>query len=188
MKMKNVKITVISNKSSTYFLPILNALVNFKFLHLLRNSYVANNEEEGAFSVLYKWSGKPDFTSYEEELMGHTLFVGHEDYGDHVLYKFKLPENAQKLMKLFVQGKYSEYPNEVKVQIRDFVQLRGFSNYDRIYRIMQKDDELRKQMESELRTPISPNAELSSPPDMDAENFSNSLEYINLEDNNPEFD
>lgn len=187
MKIRNVKITVHSTKSSTYFLPILNALVNFKFLHLLRNSYVINNEEEGAFSVLYKWSGKPDFTSFEEELMNHTLFVGHEDYGDHVLYKFKLPENASKLLKLFIKGKYSEYPDETKIAIRDFVQLRGFSNYDRIYRIMNKDEQIRKEMESQLGNEIVPGSELSSPPDMQTENFSNYLEYINLDNNEPEF-
>lgn len=186
MKINNVKITVTSNKSSTYFLPILHGLVNFKFLHLLRNSYVMNNEDEKAFSVLYKWSGKQDFTSYEEELMSHTLFVGHEDYGDHVLYKFKLPENASKLLKLFIDGKYSEYPYETKVAIRDFVQLRGFSNYDRIYRILNRDENIRKQMESELKTTIPVHAELSSPPDMNTENFQNSIQYIDI-NNNPEF-
>ncbi len=136
--------------------------------------------------MLYQWSGKQDFTSYEEELMNHTLFVGHEDYGDHVLYKFKLPENAQKLLKLFIEGKYSEYPYESKIAIRDFVQLRGFSNYDRIYKILNREESVRKQMEFELKTTIPPYAELSSPPDMDAENFSNSVQYIDI-NNNPEF-
>ncbi len=187
MKIRNVKVNVIPNKSSTYFLPILNMLVNFKFLHLLRNSYVVNNLEEGAFSVLYQWNGKPDFTKYEEELMNHTLFVGHEDYGDYVLYKFKLPENSKKLLRLFIDGKYSEYPDEIKVAIRDFIESRGFMNYDRIYKILNKDEETRKQMEKQLGSPIAPTAELSSPPDMEAENFSNSLEYINI-DNDPKFD
>lgn len=186
MKIRNVKVNVIPNKSSTYFLPILDAIVKFKFLHLLRNSYVFNNPEEGAFSVLYQWSGKPEFAKYEEELMNHTLFIGHEDYGEYVLYKFKLPENASKLLKIFIEGKYSQYPEEVKTTIRDFVQVRGFSNYYRIYCIMQKDEDIRKDMERQLGIKISPDAELSSPPDMEAENFQNSLTWIDIS-TNPEF-
>ena len=46
MKIKNVKLTIVPTKSSTYFLPILDSIINFKFLHLLKNSYVVNSIEE----------------------------------------------------------------------------------------------------------------------------------------------
>ena len=186
MKINNVKITVIPTKSSTYFLPVLDSLVDFKFLHLLRNSYVINNEEEKAFSVLYQWNGGIEFTSYEEELMNHTLFIGHEDYGQYVLYKFRLPENAAKILKLFIAGKYSDYPYEIKNLVRDFVKARGFSNYDRIFQILNREDSIRLQMEKDLGITISPHAELSSPPEMDTENFSNYVTQIDI-NSNPEF-
>lgn len=186
MRIKNVKVNIVPTKSSTYFLPILNSIVNFKFLNLLQNSYVMNNKEEGAFSVLYKWSGKQEFTKYEEELMKHHLFVGHEDYGEYVLYKFKLPKNAQNILKLFIAGKYSEYPYESKIAIYDFLKARGFMNSDKIYKILNKDEGLRIQMEKELGAPIPKGNELSSIPDMDSENFENSVQWLNI-DNTTEF-
>lgn len=178
MKIRNVRLTITPTKSSTYFLPILNSLINFKFLHLLQNSYVMNSVEEGCFSVLYKWNGKPDFTEWETELMNHHLFIGHEDYDEFVLYKFKLPKNAQELLKLFIQGKYSEYPDSAKTAIKSFLDSRGFLNADKIFRIMNLDEDLRLQMQRDSGTTIPKGNELSTPPDINAENFMNSVKFL----------
>jgi len=178
MKIKNVRLTITPTKSSTYFLPILNSLINFKFLHLLQNSYIMNSIEEGCFSVLYKWNGKPDFTEWETELMNHHLFIGHEDYDEYVLYKFKLPKNAQELLKLFIQGKYSEYPDIAKNAVKSFLESRGFLNADKIFRIMNLDEDLRLQMQRDSGTTIPKGNELSTPPDIEAENFMNSVKFL----------
>ncbi len=178
MKIKNVRLTIVPTKSSTYFLPILDLLINFKFLHLLQNSYVMNSQEEGCFSVLYKWNGKPCFTEWEAELMTHHLFVGHEDYDEYVLYKFKLPKNSQEILKLFLQGKYSQYPESAKDAVKDFLERRGFLNAEKIFKIMNLDEGLRIQMQRDLLTSVPIGSELSTPPDINAENFLNSVKFL----------
>jgi hypothetical protein len=178
MKIKNVRLTIVPTKSSTYFLPILNSLVNFKFLHLLQNSYVMNSVEEGCFSVLYKWSGKPEFTDWESELMQHHLFVGHEDYDEYVLYKFKLPKNSQDILKLFIQGNYSKYPDSAKEAVKSFIESRGFANADKIFKIMNLDENLRLQMQKDSGNIIPVGSELSAPPDINSETFLNSVKFL----------
>jgi hypothetical protein len=178
MKIKNVRLNIVPTKSSTYFLPILDSLINFKFIHLLQNSYVMNDEKEGCFSVLYKWNGKPEFTEWEKNLMENHLFVGHEDYDEYVLYKFKLPKNSQDILKLFVEGKYSKYPDHSKEAIKSFLEKRGFLNADKIFRIMNLDENLRLQMQRDSGSIIQKGQELSAPPDMNSENFLNSVKFL----------
>jgi len=178
MKIKNVRLNIVPTKSSTYFLPILDSLINFKFLHLLQNSYVMNSIEEGYFSVLYKWNGKPEFTEWESELMEHHLFVGHEDYDEYVLYKFKLPKNSQEILKLFIHGKYSKYPDSSKNDVKSFIEKRGFVNAEKIFKIMNLDETLRLQMQKDLGVPIPIGSELSTPPDINSENFLNSVKFL----------
>jgi len=178
MKIKNVRLNIVPTKSSTYFLPILDSLINFKFLHLLQNSYVMNSIEEGYFSVLYKWNGKPEFTEWESELMEHHLFVGHEDYDEYVLYKFKLPKNSQEILKLFIHGKYSKYPDSSKNDVKSFIEKRGFVNAEKIFKIMNLDETLRLQMQKDSGVPIPIGSELSTPPDINSENFLNSVKFL----------
>ena len=178
MKIKNVKLTIVPNKSSTYFLPILDSIIKFKFLDRLYNSYVINNEKEGCFSVLYKWSGKPEFTQWEEELMNNHLFVGHEDYDEYVLYKFRLPSMMKDALVLFCRGEYSKYSDEYKLFVKDFLLKRGFTNYDKIYKIMNLDENLRIQLEKERNETIMKGSELSPAPDMNSENFSKNVRFL----------
>lgn len=177
--MKKARLEIIPTKSSTYFLPLVDNEVKFEYLSQLCNSYVANNEEENAFSVLYKWSGKPDFIDYEKRLMNHSLYLGHEDYDEYVLYKFKLTQNMKENLKLFINGKYSLYDNEDKNKIVNFIKKRGFNNFEKIKKILNRDNGLRLQMEIDIGSSIDINSELSSSPDMEKEIFSNFVHIIN---------
>jgi hypothetical protein len=137
-----------------------------------------NSPEEGCFSVLYKWNGKPEFTEWEAQLMEHHLFVGHEDYDELVLYKFKLPKNAQETLKLFMEGKYSSYTDQSKQAVKSFLEKRGFLNAERIFRIMNLDEDIRLQMQRDTQTTIPKGSELSTPPDLNLENFLNSVKFL----------
>lgn len=153
----------------------MDTLIQFKFIHQLQNSYITNNEEEKAFSVLYKWSGKPEYTEWEGELMKHSLFTGHEDYDEYVLYKFRLPKNAKEALEKFISGSYSKYLDVNKLAIRNFIERRGFANYERIFKIMNLDEGIKLQIESELGKIFKKGEELSAPPDLELENFANSI-------------
>lgn len=173
MKISKNKIEIILNKSLTYFLPIVDEQVNFKHIHLMRNCYLSNEGEDGYFSVLYEWSSNPEYTNWEKELMEHHLFVGHEDYDNMVLYKFRLSKNMQEAKILFINGKYSMFTDDHKKSIDNFLIKRKASNRDKINKILNRDDGLREAMNETLKVKIDPNDELSSKPNLFYEDFSN---------------
>ena len=63
------KINIISNKSRTYFLPIVDEQVNFKFEQNIVNTYLSFEEGDDIFCVMYKWSSDREFLKYEGEIM-----------------------------------------------------------------------------------------------------------------------
>ena len=170
--MKTSKIEVILNKSLTYFLPIVDAQIDFQHLHLMRNCYLQNGEDED-FCVLYEWNSNQQFTKWEKELMENHLYVGHEDYDGLTLYKFRLSKNMKEARTLFINGKYSMFTTEHKTAIDNFLKKRGASNRAKIMRILRRDESLRLEMNAKFAVQIDPNNELSSKPDLFQEDFSN---------------
>jgi len=170
--MKKNRIEIILNKSLTYFLPMVDAQVEFKYLHLLRNSYLSCGEDE-MFGVLYEWSGNPQYTAWEKTIMEHHLYVGHEDYDNFVLYKFRLSKNMKDAKTLFENGKYSMFSDEHKTAIDNFLKRKGATNAKKIMKILARDEGLRIKMNDTLKVKIDPNDELSSKPNMHNEDFSN---------------
>lgn len=165
-------------KSSTYMLPILDEQIDFEFLPLMVGSYLYNNREEKEFSVLYKFKGTEKFTEFEKRMMDHVLFIGHEDYGEYVLYKFRLTADMQKALDLLLEGKYSMLTLEQKNCIESMCKRRGFSNYRRIRMILDKHESIRLELEFRLKCKILWDAELSSPIDPDTEYFSDKVQKI----------
>jgi hypothetical protein len=190
MNIAKDKIEIILNKSLTYFLPMVDAQVQFKYLHLLRNSYLNNGDVE-EFCVLYEWSANPQYTAWEKELMENHLYVGHEDYDNLVLYKFRLSKNMKDAKTLFINGKYSMFSDEHKTAIDSFLKRKGASNREKIMKILNRDEGLRLKMNQALKVKIDPNNELSSKPDLNNEDFSNFCskttfkieQFLNEEDN-----
>ncbi len=167
-------------KSSTYMLPILDEQVDFEFLPLMVGSYLYNNRDEKEFTVLYKFKGTEKFTEFEKRMMDHVLFIGHEDYGEYVLYKFRLTEVMKKALNLLLNGKYSMLSLEQKNCIESMCKRRGFSNYRRIRMILDKHDSIRVGLEFRLKCKISVGSELSSPIDPETEYFSDRVKKIKI--------
>lgn len=178
--MNKWKLDLTPTKSSTYILPIVDMQVKFKFLDRMIGSFLFNNHKELLFCVLYSYSGKEDFTDYEKILMEHTLYEGHEDYDGYSLYKFRLTEVMQKTVDMFVTGKYSWFPEEHKDAIENFIERRGFSNAKRVRKILDKDDEIRLELEEKFGSKIDKGAELSEAPNLDREIFSERVSEIEI--------
>jgi len=174
------KIDLKATKSSTYMLPILDTQIKFRFLDNLIGSYLFNNPKDLEFSVLYKFSGKEPFIRFEKEMMSHTLFIGHEDYGEYVLYKFRLTEEMQKTMDLYIVGKYSWFPEDHKDAIQDFLKRNGFKNADRVRMILDRDESIRMELERKLKNKIEKGSELTSPPDVSVEIFSDYVKEVTI--------
>lgn len=177
--MKEVTIEIVPNKSTTYFLPIIDNQIDFQFLYLIRNTYMSHEGENGDFCILYEWSSDVKFTAFEKRLMEHILFVKHEDYDNYVLYRFKLTKNMEAHKTLFMNGKYSMFTNENKEIIGKHLVKRSITNVERIKRILNRDEELRIEMNETLRVKIDPNDELSSKPNIKSEDFSTVCKRIN---------
>tara|TARA_R110002020_G_scaffold157720_4_gene340609 strand:- start:1926 stop:2483 length:558 start_codon:yes stop_codon:yes gene_type:complete len=178
---KKWKIDLKVMKSNTYLLPILDITIKFKFLDKLVGSYLYNNKTDKDFCVLYKFSGKEDYTQFERNIMRHEMYIGHEDYEDYVLYKFKVSKELEKTIELYKLGMFSQFPEDHKNAIISFNKKRGYKNWGRIKMILTRDEALRIHMEKNLKCKISKGSELSSPPDLSLEYFSNYVKEIKID-------
>ena len=176
--MKKWKINLKTGKSSTYILPLFDQIIKFKHLNFMIGSFLYNNKDDKSFSVLYKFSGKEFFSEYEHQIMNHHLFIGHEDYDEYVLWKFKVPRIIAPIIELFIQGKYSEFPIEAKDSIESFIEKRGFNNSKRVRMILDKHKDMREELSTKLKAKIPITNELSEAPNLERENFSNNVEKI----------
>jgi hypothetical protein len=157
------KINVEKNKSLTYMLPFLNAQVGFKFNELILNSYLSSEEGDDVFCVMYNWSSNPDFLKFEGEMMKHNLFISHKDYGDKVVYKFRLSRHMKMGKDLFIQGKYDEFSEDHKNSINDWLKIVNAGNIFRINQILNKDSQL-----------------YSTPPNLTSETLSNNIKEFRI--------
>ncbi len=156
------KIEILRNKSTTYMLPFIGEQVGFEMLNHLLNSYLSFEEDDDTFCVLYQWDASPEFRKYEGKLMANHLYVGHEDYGDKVLYKFRLSLNMKKGRDLFIAGKHSE-----------------FSDFHKECIIRHLEDDLCAPNTYRIKDILNPDDGLTSvPPDMKKETWSNHVRKI----------
>lgn len=165
----------ILNKSKTYFLPYFNQFVKIKFLERLENTYISY-ENEYAFCLRYTYSGKLDFTKYEGELQNNKYYRETIDISKtEVLYVFDIPDELFETLDLYVSGKYSYLPNKdivIDFLIRNF----GIDKENKIIKILNRDKQLKEELEYALNVKISDSIDLSSPPILDNENFDNPVE------------
>lgn len=161
------KINIEKNKSLTYMLPIIHDKIGLDFQQFLVNSYLSFDGDD-TFCVMYKWSSDPQFLKYEGKLMNHPLCVGHTDYGNTVVYRFQLTLEMKRERELFVNGQYSSFSDHHKKSILDYMKLRGFNNFSRIARILDKKDSLS-----------------SDPPNMDLETLDKHVSKLVIKTENP---
>ena len=125
MTLDGVSVELNKNNSLVYFLPFLHEKVNLGMLDRIENSDILNREGDGEFSVLYKFSAKTDFLAFEERIINDPLCIGHEDYDEYVIYKFKLTDDLKSKLKLIESSNFNTYSRAEKVLIVNFLNLRG---------------------------------------------------------------
>tara|TARA_R110002049_G_scaffold231127_2_gene403453 strand:+ start:39864 stop:40421 length:558 start_codon:yes stop_codon:yes gene_type:complete len=160
--MKDIyKINLVKNKSLTYMFPLVDSEVNFEFKQFLLNCYTSFDKDDATFCVMYKWNSNPDFLKYEGKLMNHPMYIGHSDFGENVVYKFKLTHVMKIGRELFVQGKYKEFADSHKKTILEYMKKMGYNNVSRITKILDKNEALK-----------------SDAPDMDLESVSKNVDKL----------
>lgn len=156
------------NLCSTYILPLIGLNPRSFGESNFINSYVNETDthlivELNVLTSIIKHH--PDF-NFEFSDDGHNYAV------------FELPSKYKGTIRLFREGRYSEFPEEVKAIIRKksglryrVIQSDGTMKSARELLALDKDKELRKAMEKELEVRIAADAELASIPGED--NFFN---------------
>lgn len=155
------KINVIQNKSRTYMLPFLAEQFPFEMFHGLINTYLSFEEGDDIFCIMYQWSSNPLFLKFEGMMMESHLFLGHEDYGDISIYKFKLARAMQEGKEQFIEGNYVKFSPNHKKSIMDYLNSINASNAGRISQILTEG------------LPLN-----SDPPNMENETLSNHVKKI----------
>ncbi len=158
---KEFKINIVKNKSKTYLLPFIHQQVNFKFHELMINTYLSFEDGDELFCVMYIWDSSPDFLKFEGEMMNNHLYVGHSDFGNRVVFKFRLSRHMKIGRTAFIEGRYTEFSDDHKESIMSYLSLIGATNNHRIMEI------------------LNPNGALSStPPNMEQEIVMNHVKEL----------
>ena len=170
-------------KSKTYLLPLMSEVLPFekKFLRGIVNTYIHRDDFDldGMYlHIEHKFAFKnPEFIAYENKLKRSNLFVDFVDNGDNVVYTFKFPKEYENEYVKFIEGKYSEFGDDAKKLIMRF--LNGIYLYDkaaskflvRTYRVLYKDENLRREWLTERGVDIPKGQELESIMEIENETF-----------------
>ena len=159
-------------KSFTYILPLMDYFVNVRKRNLV-NTYVGSKDKlelTNHIFLLYKFHGTKDFILYEEKLEKSSIF--HSKYDPdktHVMFVFSVPEDYQDIYDLYLAGKYSEFPQDYKIQIFKFHNINEATH--RVAQVLFKHPDIREELEERLGVELPEDVEVSSVPDMELETY-----------------
>lgn len=133
---------------------------HFRWALEFTNAFIGdiNNHDGTEVSLLYRWSGKKEFSEFEEELMQMPSFISSSDPDPyHTLYTFKIPDRYLEDTKLIMLSKYSKISQSAKDRIMEF---HNSSKKLPIGQILYQCDSRRKVIESDIGQPLPKDAEL----------------------------
>ena len=166
------------NKSSEFILPMLGGNKKLFFYNsLLLNCYIGTTEDKNCIVAVYKDSNSLLFNKFERAIIRLKSFVKAYDVDNYIVFIFSIPKHHKKNYKKFIDGKYSEFSLEYKLQILDF---HNQEIDDRLGTIVFKSEHRRQEMEEVLDAEISKDSELYSVPNIEEEIF-NLTKYKNYE-------
>jgi hypothetical protein len=165
-----------ATKSTIFLCPMLGGKRElFYWNNLLVNAFLAIPNEENVIALLYRFSGDATFTKFEHALEKFGTFkykIDTDPY--HVLFVFGIPEHAQGAYEHFINGRYSEIDDIIKLKILDY---HGFNMDGSTAKILFKSPSLKAELEEQLDVTIPEGNELHSPPKLNEETFDPELYY-----------
>lgn len=165
-----INVPVRPNKSKTYLLPYIDKYITIKFFDRLENTYISFNDDY-RICLRYKYSGKNEFTEYERELERNKYYEKTIDINkNEVLYVFQIPEEMFNIVDLYISGKYSYLPDKdflIKFLVKNF----GLTLNSKIIKIINRDEQLKNEIEEELNIKIPEGQDISSVPEIEEENY-----------------
>lgn len=165
-----------ATKSTIFLCPMLGGRRElFYWDKFLVNAFCAIPHEDGIIALLYRFSGDTEFMKFERALEQFRTFKYRIDTDPfHVLFVFEVPEETQASYSHFVNGRYSEIDDIMKLKILDY---HGFNMDGSTAKILFKSPSLKKELEEQLDVTIPEENELHSPPKLNEETFDPELYY-----------
>jgi len=159
-----------ATKSTIFLCPMLGGRRElFYWDKLLVNAFCAIPYEDNIIALLYRFCGDAEFTRFEaalEQFRNFKYKIDTDPY--HVLFVFDVPEETRTSYEHFVNGRYSEIDDIVKLKILDY---HGFNMDGSTAKILFKSPSLKKELEEQLDVTIPEENELHSPPKLNEETF-----------------
>tara|TARA_R110000744_G_scaffold28831_1_gene69157 strand:- start:44 stop:802 length:759 start_codon:yes stop_codon:yes gene_type:complete len=160
-------------KSSNFIMPMLSGTRELYFWNkLFVNAFIKTPEDDDCIALLYRWSSNPLYVKFEKALSQFKNFRRRYDPSpDYVMFVFDIPKRCIRNYNRFINGKYSKFSKEYKIDILDF---HDAEIEDEIGQILFQSDKRRVALEKKLAADLPDESEL--------------LSIINIEDEtyNPE--
>lgn len=130
------------------------------------NAYIGINKQNitGTLFYVYRYTGDIPMYNLEKSIKESDYFVDSFQVDNyHVIYEMRVPLKYVAIYEIFMQGKYSKFPDWYKDQLKNFYLpiLNTSWNKTTTYKILYKDPTYRKKLEAELDVDIPSDAELA---------------------------
>lgn len=148
-------------KSSTFIFPMLTGNRRlFLWDSLFVNSFLHTEEDPNCISLLYRFSADLLFLKFEKALSKFKNFKRRYDPSpNYVMFVFNVPENYEDEYILFINGKYSGFSQDYKLQILNFHNLEMDSE---VAQILFRHSRRRRALEEKLNCELPEGSELLS--------------------------
>ena len=146
-------------KSSLLLMPMFNGDKRlYMYDKLLLNCFIGKNLD--TLVLVYRFSGEATFLRFESALKSFKNFILSEDPNEYcVKFEFSVPNRLLKDFDCFIEGRYSEFSTDYKMQILKFHDL---DIQSQIASILFKSESRRLALNKKLGVTLDEEAELLS--------------------------
>jgi len=164
------------NKSYSYLIPLLNEYckIDGDYYVMLDNVYTHHfgGDVGNIIIISYLSNDNEGFLAYIQELKANEYCQDYIEEDDTASIVFKFPDEYLHEYNCYQRGKFSEFRQEAKDLIVKYIlDIHKYKDADRVKRVLDKDELLRKDLEKRLALTIDKDMELSSIPDKILETF-----------------
>lgn len=164
------------NKSYSYLIPLLNEYckIDGDYYVMLDNVYTNHFDGDVGDIIIISYYSNDDqgFLTYIQELKANEYCQDYIEDDDTIAVVFKFPDEYLYEYNCYKQGKFSEFRQKSKnIIIKYILDIHKYKDADRVKRVLDKDELLRKDLERKLALTIDKDMELSSIPDKILETF-----------------
>lgn len=156
------------NKTTSYFLPCLNAEDStfFDTNGYLINAYIGKDLSK--LYLVYRFSTTKFYGKIEQRIVKHPLFISTiTSIKDFDVFIYSIPSEHREDVKLFLDGKYSQLSDLLKIKIKNFYKLPEKSF---VWKVLTKHKSLVESMEKKFGvTKVFDRIDLDEKPKMEEE-------------------